>query len=121
MWISQRRSPSGRAERRLLNRARACGLCRKPLGAERALYETQAVSASYALNHDLIIAHPTCADALAEENTARLRRQTESLSRLATQVNAGRLIAQTMPVSRSLITVAFAPPAVRAAELWQMP
>ena len=118
MWISARRAPSGRNQKRLLNRARSCGLCGKGLGGDRALYDTQSGWSS--LDRDLIAAHPACAGRLTEENQARLLRETERLGAMSARISAGRMIAATMPVSRSLITVAFAPPSVRPAMPWEV-
>lgn len=75
MWISSRRSPSGREQKRFLNRAVSCGLCRKSLGTDRALYETQT---GLSPGRDLLAAHPACvteeqrqADARLQEDVAR--------------------------------------------------
>lgn len=49
---------SGRAEKRLLNRARACPFCGKPLDATRRLFT--AITDFW--HRDLVAAHPPCAE-----------------------------------------------------------
>jgi hypothetical protein len=65
---------SGRAEKRLLNRARRCAFCGEPLGAARRLFA--AVTDFW--RRDLVAAHPPCAEAEnkrinAEQEEARRR------------------------------------------------
>jgi hypothetical protein len=50
---------SGRREKRLLNRARSCEFCRKPLGADRRLL----AAVTDLWHRDLVPAHPACAEA----------------------------------------------------------
>ena len=68
-WNLFRRPPSGRNQKRILNRATTCPLCRKPLDTNRAFYKayTAHTESKY------IAAHPTCADQHMQELTARLQ------------------------------------------------
>lgn len=67
---------SGRNEKRLLNRARACPFCGKPLDATRRLF-TAITDHSH---RDLVPAHPACAEAenkrIAAEQEERRRQMT---------------------------------------------
>lgn len=81
MWISSRRSPSGRAQKRFLNRARSCSLCGNALGTDRALYET--ATGWSALERDLIVAHPACVTEQAERDAERSRALSERVTRAA--------------------------------------
>ena len=105
MWISSRRSPSGRGQKRFLNRARCCFLCGKALGADRALYET--ATGSYALERDLMAAHPACVAEQAERDAERSRVQLERICA------AGEAYAAEMRVRSRLIVVEARLPSVR--------
>jgi hypothetical protein len=67
-WNVFRRTPSGRDQKRILNRAVACPLCSKPLGTDRALYCAYTGS----IDHEFIAAHPGCADEHMRQLSERL-------------------------------------------------
>ena len=67
-WNIFRQSPSGRDQKRILNRAVNCALCTKALGTDRALCRAYtAFSAS-----EMIAAHPACVDDHMRQMTERL-------------------------------------------------
>jgi hypothetical protein len=68
MWISSRRNPSGREQKRFLNRAVSCGLCSKSLGSDRGLYETRK-----GYDAGLLVAHPECVTEEQRQAETRLQ------------------------------------------------
>ena len=67
-WNVFRRTPSGRDQKRILNRAVTCPLCESPLGADRALYRAYTGSSE----SEMIAAHPPCADRHMQQLTEHL-------------------------------------------------
>ncbi len=67
-WNLFRQAPSGRDQKRILNRAVTCPLCARPLGADRALYRAYTGSSQY----EMTAIHPGCADAHMRQMTERL-------------------------------------------------
>jgi hypothetical protein len=67
-WNLFRQSPSGRDQKRILNRAVTCPLCSKPLGTDRALYRAYTTFSE----SGMIAAHPGCADEHMRQLTERL-------------------------------------------------
>jgi hypothetical protein len=57
-WNVFRQTPSGRDQKRILNRAVSCTLCSKPLGTDRALF----CAYTGFSEAEMIAAHPGCAD-----------------------------------------------------------
>jgi len=100
-----RHSPSGREEKRLLNRARSCGFCGEALGADRRLYRAYTALMAF----DLVPAHPACGD--SEPQKIEARRAAEEAERAAWPA---RWAAEQRARSR-LIVVDFAPARVRPA------
>ena len=76
-WNLFRRTPSGRDQKRTLNRATTCPLCTEPLGTDRALYDAY----TGFTEHELIAAHPGCADEHQRQLTERLQNPLNSLLR----------------------------------------
>ncbi len=68
-WNLFRHTPSGRDQKRTLNRAATCPLCTQPLGTDRALY----CAYTDFSEHEYIAAHPACADKHMQELTERLQ------------------------------------------------
>ena len=68
-WNLFRRTPSGRDQKRILNRTTTCPLCQQPLGTNRALYKAYTAHSE----HEYITAHPACADQHMQELTDRLQ------------------------------------------------
>lgn len=100
-----RHSPSGREEKRLLNRARSCGFCGQPLGTDRRLYRAYTGLTAF----ELVPAHPACGDSEPERIDAR--RQAEEARRAARSA----AFAAEMSARSRLAVVTFAPPSVRPA------
>ena len=67
-WNVFRQSPSGRNQKRILNRAATCPLCGNPLGTNRALYRAYTSHSGY----EMIAAHPPCADNHMQQLTEQL-------------------------------------------------
>lgn len=109
MWISSRRSPSGRAQKRFLNRARSCGLCGNALGGDRALYETS--TGFYVPERDLLAAHPACVADQERRDAERSRALSERICA------ASERYAAEMRVRSRLIVVETALPSVRPVSL----
>lgn len=68
-WNVFRRTPSGRDQKRILNRAATCPLCTEPLGTDRALH----CAYTGFSEHEYIAAHPGCADEHMRQLTERLQ------------------------------------------------
>lgn len=89
---------SGRAEKRLLNRARACPFCGKPLDAARRLFT--AITDFW--HRDLVAAHPPCAE---QENKRINAGQEEARRRMtpACQLFTMDLLAAVMAAEDELL------------------
>lgn len=106
-----RHRPSGREEKRLLNRARKCGFCPEPLDDDRALFRAYTGFTDF----ELVPAHWACGEAEpAKIDARRAREEAERAARSA------RYAAEMRARSR-LIVVEAAPATVRPAAAWQMP
>lgn len=85
---------SGRADKRLLNRARSCTFCGKPLGSGRRLFRAYTGFMTY----DLVAAHPACAEAenrrIDTERQEELRRMTPAHQLLALDLLAAVMRAE---------------------------
>ncbi len=68
-WNIFRQAPSGKTQKRILNRATTCPLCGKPLGTDRALRKAYTGFSDF----EMIAAHPGCADKHMQELTERLQ------------------------------------------------
>jgi hypothetical protein len=79
-WNVFRRTPSGRDQKRILNRAVTCPLCSKPLGSDRALY----CAYTGFSQSEMIAAHPVCADEHMRQLTERLMNGTNQMLRRLT-------------------------------------
>ena len=97
-----RHSPSGREEKRLLNRARKCRFCPQPLGADRALFELRKGFQEF----DLAVAHPACADEELRQIGERSQAEQERIR------TAGEAYAAEMR-ARSRLIVVDGPPSLR--------
>ena len=84
-WNIFRRTPSGRDQKRILNRATICPLCTEPLGADRALYCAHTGFSE----HEYITAHPGCADGHMRQLTERLMNGTNQMLRRLTSGTPG--------------------------------
>jgi len=82
-WNVFRRTPSGRDQKRTLNRATTCTLCTKPLDTDRALYQAYTDFSQ----SEMITAHPACADGHMRQLTERLMNGTNQMLRTLTQHN----------------------------------
>lgn len=100
-----RHKPSGREEKRLMNRAVSCGLCGESLEADRRLYRAYFTHMAF----DLLACHPACGD--SEPELIEARRQDEETERVA---RSARFAAEASARSR-LAVVTFAPLSVRPA------
>jgi len=76
-WNVFRRTPSGRDQKRTLNRATTCTLCTNPLGTDRALYQAYTDFSQ----SEMITAHPACADKHMQQLTERLTGGTSRMLR----------------------------------------
>jgi hypothetical protein len=103
-----RHSPSGRDQKRLLNRAIRCALCGEQLGRDRRLYRAY----TGFTESELIPAHPACGD--DEPRRIQERRDAEEAERAA---RSERFAAEARVRSR-LIVVGASPAQVRPARLW---
>lgn len=82
-WNLFRQSPSGRDQKRILNRAVTCPLCGKPLDTSRALYKAYTGHGE----HEYIAAHLGCADRHMQELTDRLQGGINRMLRAAARYN----------------------------------
>jgi len=101
-WHIFREPPSGRERKRLLNRSASCGLCGKPLGAERQLFRAYTGHFEF----ELLAAHPGCPDEYRREKQAQDAADDERR-----RAFSARLAAEAR-VRSSLIVVDFAAPRI---------
>lgn len=76
-----RQKPSGRDQKRLLNRATRCGLCRKPMAREDRRLFTGPNHMLLDKEPWLIVAHPSCAEQRNAEESARMAASADRMIR----------------------------------------
>lgn len=77
-----RQKPSGRDQKRLLNRATRCDLCRKPMTREdRRLFTGPYHMMLDGTTPPLVVAHPSCAEQRNAEESARMAASADRMTR----------------------------------------